>query len=642
MRNINLPLAFIIAIFFTGTKDLRAQVDITKYASDDLFSVKPVITQEYLEENQKAKERQFSSLIEIEITHGLEFWASGQYDDALDIFTQLAEEYKEGVFYYYLGAISYEREQYDEASEYLNEALWKEPLMLEASYLLGLVSIAKGDTKAAKTRFKKLVEIPSYESYGYNGLALLAMSEGNFSSAAAKFKKVINLDSTFMEAYPPLVGYHLVYGRYKIARNLIEQALRADPKWQEGIIIRGMLSILQDENTDQFESDINTLIKLDPYNYHYYSIKGFLQVELGKYHDAVKMFHKALNLEMDSARIGEFKFSSRMRRDEPMQRSLNYYFDHYSIDPAVRRYLDRGICELLQENQKMGLAYLDSANFIEKNAITYMVIGSAKKAMWGQAEEEVNAFTKAIELDSMNWRAFSYRAEGYMELKEVQKAFEDYSRVVTLKPKLKEGYKNRGTILLTHGKYQLAYKDFSVAIAIDDSDYDVFFNRALASVNMGAYSQSFADLRYILNHKPEDGEAYYLLKVCYQNQGDTLQALQYLDSASQFQKYKIDYHQELLELASQCNKMDLCMAAHDRLVKYNSYNYIHRLNRAKFFCETGDYTRAISDLEKYLKKKKDCGEGHFYLASALQQQGDLKGSKKHFRKAEKLGYKSYN
>ena len=638
MRYFNITSAITLCIILFGTKTTLAQVDITKYASDDLFSVKPVITQEYLEENQKTKEKDFTSLVELEVNQGLEHWSAGQYDDALDIFTQLADEYKEGIFYYYLGAISYDRKRFEEAAEYLNEALWKEPLMLEASYLLGLVSMAEGDTKAAKTRFKKLTDVPSYEPMGHNGLALLAMNKGNFKGAVFKFKKVIDLDSTFLEAYPPVISYYLVYGRMKSARKLIEQALRADPEWQEGIIIRGMISVLQDEKTDQFEKDINTLIKLDPYNYHYYSIKGFLQMELGNYHDAVKLFHKALNLELDSTRIGEFKFSSKMRRDEPMQRALNYYFEHDDIQPAVRRHLDKGICELLLDNRKKGLAFLDSANSIEDHATTYMFIGSAMKVMWGKEKEMVNAYAKAVELDSMNWRAYSYRAEGYMELKEHQKAYEDFSQVVVLQPKLKEGYKNRGTILLTYGNYQLAYKDFSVALAIDDSDYDVFFNRALASLNMGAYQQSISDLHYILSHKPKDGEAYYLLKVCSQYQGDTLQSLQYLDSASQYLKYKTGYHQELLELAMQYSKTELCLAAHNRLVKYNSYNYQHRLNRAKFLYETGEYAKAVADLEKYIKKKKDCGEGHFYLGSALQQQGDLKSSKKHFRKAEKLGY----
>lgn len=625
-------------VLLLGIKASMAQVDITRYASDDLFSVKPIITKEYLEKNQKEKESEFPNYVELEIEKGMEYWAKEQYDDALDLFTQLAEEYNDGMFFYYLGVISYERERYQEATEYLYEAIQKEPLLLDATYMLGMVALADNDTRTAKIHFKTLEEIPTYESYGQNGLALVALNTGNYSVAAIKFKKCISIDSTFLEAYPPLVRYYLTYGKYKSARNLVEKALRIDPKWQEGIIIRGMVSMLQDESTDQFEKDINTLIELDPNNYHYYSIKGFLHSELGQYHAAISMFHTALNLELDSTRIGALKFSSKMKKNESMQRSLNYYFEHKVVNQEVRKYLDRGICELFQNNRNNGIAYLDSANAIEENAITYMFIGSARKNMWLKTEEAINAYSKSIELDSMNWRAFSYRADCYLNMNENLKSFEDYSRVIDLRPKTKEGYKNRGNILAAHGQYQLAYKDFSMALAIDQSDYDVFFNRAVALINLGKYSHSMSDLNFILSHKPDDGEAYYLLKVCYQNQKDTLKSIQFLDSASLHEKYKIRYHEELLELATRYSREDLCIAAHDRLVKYNSYNYKHRLNRAKYLYNSGHYERAISDLEKYVKKNKESGEGYFYLASALQKLGHLKSSEKYFRKAEKLGH----
>ena len=40
------------------------------------------------------------------------------------------------------------------------------------------------------------------------------------------------------------------------------------------------------------------------------TIKGFLPVELGQYHEAIKEFHTALNLKLDGTESVEFKFSS--------------------------------------------------------------------------------------------------------------------------------------------------------------------------------------------------------------------------------------------------------------------------------------------------------------------------------------------
>lgn len=291
------------------------------------------------------------------------------------------------------------------------------------------------------------------------------------------------------------------------------------------------------------------------------------------------------------------------------------------------------------DNKRVALKYLDSANVIAENAVTYMFIGAAKITMYGNADNYIYPFTKAIELDSSNWIAYSYRGDGYHSKKDVQSAFDDYSKVIEIRPKAKEGYKNRGIILLQHGYYQQAYKDFSKALAIDMTDYDLFFNRAVAAMNLNAISNAISDLTHILESKDGDGEAHYLMHSCYLLEGDSSNALVQLDSASKFSKYKRDYHLELIELATIQSRPDICLEAHNRLVKYSYFDYKYRLQRAKFLYETGNYEQAIDDLKKYLSRSKDCSEGNYYLACAFEKSGDLKSSSKYFKKAERLGYK---
>lgn len=345
MKHFFTTLVIFLSYIFWATSVL-AQVDITKYASDDLFEIKPVITQEYLEQKEEEENPSYNSQLELEIAEGMKMWAGGEYDDAVYHFEKMADEYGSVLFTYYCGLINFEREDYNEAKEYFIESIANEPLFLEAKYMMGMIALEENDLKAARDYFKILSEVPEYEAYGDYGLGKLAMEEGNIYAVTKYFKRCIEADTTFLDAYIPLIVIDLYYEKYKHARKLIEQALRSDGEWQEGIMIRGMISLLQDQSIDQFEEDINTLIKLDPSNYHYYSMKGFLEMELGRFHEAVKMFKKAYNLELDSVRVGEFKFNSRFQREEPIQRALNYYFDHYVMESSVRNFLDKGICEL--------------------------------------------------------------------------------------------------------------------------------------------------------------------------------------------------------------------------------------------------------------------------------------------------------
>ncbi|GEM_PF-2731793 len=469
-------------------------------------------------------------------------------------------------------------------------------------------------------------------------MGLLALEQGNAYLAIKKFRKCIEEDSTFLEAYIPFISLDLYFGHANRAKKTIEKALNVNPEWQQGIIIRAILALLVDEDIDQFEEDVNTLIQLNPSNYHYYFIKAFLEMELERYSEAVKMFHKAYNLEVDNSRSGEFKFSSKFKKEEVYLRSLNYYFDHKDIDRNIRKHLDRGICELLTDNKKNALQQFDSANQIAKNAVSYMFIGASHKSSYGRTEQSIKAFSKSIELDSTNWAAYSYRAELLLEKGDIQNAYVDFSRVIDIKPRLKEGYKNRGAILLQNGHFRNAYKDFSYGIAIDQTDFDLYFNRAVTCIHLKENDEAIKNLKHILQKKPHDGEAHYLLHQCLMKKGDTATATTHLDSASYYSKYNEDFHKQLLEMGKKLSRPDLCLAAHNRLVKYKSYDYNNLLNRGKYYYQTGEYQKAITDLEKYVKRMKNSGEGYYFLANSFLKEGNTRESEKLLKKAEKLGY----
>ncbi|MEM9325014.1 MAG: tetratricopeptide repeat protein [Bacteroidota bacterium] len=618
-----------------------AQVDVTKYASEDLFAIQPVVSQNYLEEPDgevKIDEGEESaSFFELEVQEGLDLWSSGELVDALYKFQQLKQLYEVPFIGYYLGIIHFERDELDKAVDEFDETLAKEPMFLEAKYMLGMVSLELKDVKEARQIFKSLLDVPAYEAFGHYGMGQYFLQNSQPYQAMGSFKRCIEVDDGFVQAYKPLISLQIWSGKAKTARKTIEAATLVNPEWQEGIMIRGMLALLADGNLAQFEEDVNTLIELDPSNYHYLSIKGFLQTELGNYHEAVRLFRDAVNLEVDSVRTGEFQFSSKFRKEESVQRSLNYYFDHYEMDQQARLLLDRGICLLMSDAKDRALQYFDSALSMEEHPATYLFKGSVLRD-FGNKSQSLVEFSKSFELDSTNWVALSYRAEQYMELWDEQAAYSDYTQLIKLRPRLKEGYKNRGIILLKNRHYSNAYRDFSMAVAIDNSDYDLFFDRAIAAMNLSDYGQAETDLKFLLDKKSKDAEAYYLLHECRLKSADSTMAIQYLDSASKYTKFKDSYHTELFELAKDQGRQNLCLKAHDRLVRNNPSEYDHLLNRAKYLLEIGEDRLAAEDLKKYIKRQKYSGEAHYLLANVYKQMGDGKASEKHLKKAKELGF----
>ena len=616
---------------------LQAQVDVTKYASDNLFKVQPIV--DVVSINQEKTEEKRISQWDLEIQKGLDLWETGDLDEAEDHFLQMEEEFSETpIFSYYLGLINYDREAYAEAIDYFNNSLKIDPLFLESKYMKGLVLLDQKELKEAKELFNQLVEVQDYSAYGTHGLALYFLEISNVYRAKSYLKKTIQTDPSFLQAYIPLIQINLYFGYLKESRQTIEAALETNPKWEQGIMIRGMISLLQDENFDQFEKDINYLTSLSPSNYHYISIKGYLQMEIGEYNKAVDLFRQAYNMEGDTLRLGEHDFSSKFKKNEGIHRSLNYYYDHYDMESDARKAFDKGICMVIDKSTSKAISLFDSALLVEDHPAIYQFKGSVLRTLFGKSNDAIQSFTKSIELDSTNWIAFSYRGEEYIKTGQANLAYADYSKVIDLKPRMKEGYKSRGNILTESGNLVAAYKDYSYALAIDSTDADLFYNRGCVSLALKQHFAAFTDFNRSIQKKPKDGDAYYMQSLCQISLGDSSNSIVSLDSASKLSKYNNNYHNELLARATEQNNQELMLKAHNRLVKYNRLTYKHLLNRGKYHLEHDNLNDAVEDLEKYVRYNKSSGEGHYFLSLAYDQTGNINGHEKHLKKSKKLGF----
>jgi len=275
-----------ILYFFSDIERAHAQIDITQYASKDLFKVESIIGDKKIVENEDKEA--YTSQFDYELKKGFAHWGNTELNEALSIFETLISEHKEvHALHYYAGQVNYESGHYEEAKDYFEEAFRLEPLFLESKYMLGLTQLEMKEEKGAKRIFEDLITVESYKAFGYHGIGLWALNTGNAQKAYNSFKKSIQSDPLFIESYVPMVVYDLYRGRVKTAREIVESALEVKDDWEQGIIIRALIATEQENNTDQFEKDIDRLIELAPYNFHYISIKGYLQVELGNYGDAI-------------------------------------------------------------------------------------------------------------------------------------------------------------------------------------------------------------------------------------------------------------------------------------------------------------------------------------------------------------------
>ena len=121
----------LLVIFITIVNLSYAQVDVTKYATGDLFEVKPLITQENVE-LIKIEEDETHTQIEEEVNIGMKLWNDGEIEEAIYHFEQLSDEYQAPLFEYYLGMINYQSDNNEAAITHFETVLERDPLFLES------------------------------------------------------------------------------------------------------------------------------------------------------------------------------------------------------------------------------------------------------------------------------------------------------------------------------------------------------------------------------------------------------------------------------------------------------------------------------------------------------------------------------
>ena len=108
-------------------------------------------------------------------------------------------------------------------------------------------------------------------------------------------------------------------------------------------------------------------------------------------------------------------------------------------------------------------------------------------------ESTYEDYTKAIELDPKDAKAYFNRGHAYNELNKYKEAIADYTKAIELDPKYAHAYFNRGFAYDELKKYEEAIADYTKAIELDLTDSDAYSNRGHAYEALGKTKEAEAD-----------------------------------------------------------------------------------------------------------------------------------------------------
>ena len=146
----------------------------------------------------------------------------------------------------------------------------------------------------------------------------------------------------------------------------------------------------------------------------------------------------------------------------------------------------------------------------------------------GEYDKAIVDFTTAIHLDSKDLHSYFNRGLCYQSEKEYDKALADFSKVIQLDPNFDEAYNQVAMTTYYKGNWVEAEKSFNEYINKFSGLSHAYYNRGMFYTERKEYKKALLDFDYCVQLNPKDGEAHFqkaLILLEMQKQSEACDAL---------------------------------------------------------------------------------------------------------------------
>lgn len=322
-------------------------------------------------------------------------------------------------------------------------------------------------------------------------------------------------------------------GDYKLALELLNRCIQADPSLAEPYFTRGTTrERLQD--LSGAHTDYNIYLELRPDQSEALFSRATVRYRLGLYEQAKEDFLKLLVLPPGETQTIFFNLSASKSGSNQVMTTQG------DIKPQIFNYL--GLVETKLNNPKAAVTWLDSAIHLHgKNADYYVNRGIAKEGLndttamqdyktalsfkpdhtlalhniavlkrkKGEAVDVNDALEKAIESDSSMLYPYLERAYQRMEGGYYKGALEDYDRALKIFDKDPEIWLNRGHVKEKLNDLKGAYSDYTKAIELNEKFDKAWLNRANVLSKLGRPQDAVDDYTVAITFNPDYAAAFF-------------------------------------------------------------------------------------------------------------------------------------
>lgn len=347
---------------------------------------------------------------------------------------------------YYLGAIAYNQERYDDAVRFLSAAVRINDEYVDALLTLGDAYVAKGDPANAVAQYKRAAKVAPADCRvpARYGAALVELNQlDGPDGAIVQLTKAKECDPNNAGVYVSLGDAYFKQGVIPLASANYEKALELSPRDLETQLKVARAYMKNRQYTEAVRA-FESAVKIDSTNFDGYFEAGRILFRAKQFRRAVPFLYRAVNLKPNHVEAASL-YAQSLVQSELWGEAVKAAAAAVKLDSTnVENW--RAYAHALTENREYKEALNAFATLERRKAMKpedYSFFGRALYSS-GDKKRAMEILLKAVEADSTNCDPYFNLGSLYMEQKDYATAARMFEKKIACDPKSLTSYVNAG------------------------------------------------------------------------------------------------------------------------------------------------------------------------------------------------------
>ncbi|MCZ8495571.1 tetratricopeptide repeat protein [Priestia megaterium] len=255
----------------------------------------------------------------------------------------------------------------------------------------------------------------------------------------------------------------------------------------------------------------------------------------------------------------------------------------------------------LKGARKEQIGICNKAIKIDENYITAYLLRAKIYGDLKEYDKAINDYNKVIELNPTHENGYNNRGLLYTNLKEYDRALDDYNKAIELNPTRGTYYYNRGSLYDDLKEYNKAIDDYTKAIELDPTYEGCYNNRGLLYEDLKEYNKAINDYTKTIELNPTRGTYYYNRGSLYDDLKEYNKAIDDYTKAIELDPTHEGCYNNRGLLYEDLKEYDKALDDYTKTIELNPTHGTYYYNRGSLYDDLKEYDKALDDYTKAIE-----------------------------------------